>query len=67
MTMENNYKVNLLVIEKNRPAVVVIAQSSDHEATDYSGIAQKLQGYGVQALAVIGPVPQWQDTMPAVR
>ena len=52
-------------IKENRPELVVIAQSSDHENTDYSGIAKRLRGYGVSKLIVIGPVPQWHPTLPS--
>ncbi|SHN29953.1 Peptidoglycan/LPS O-acetylase OafA/YrhL, contains acyltransferase and SGNH-hydrolase domains [Pseudomonas asturiensis] len=53
-------------IETLRPNIVVIAQKDGHDKTDWNGIAIRLKGYGVKHVVLIGPLPQWNPSLPSV-
>ncbi|CAM3359692.1 acyltransferase [Pseudomonas floridensis] len=53
-------------IETLRPNTVVIAQKDGHDRTDWNGIAIRLKGYGVKHVVLIGPLPQWNPSLPSV-
>ncbi|MYN29096.1 acyltransferase family protein [Duganella levis] len=48
------------------PAVVVLAQQKEHEKKDWEALAIKLKSIGVSQIVLVGPVPQWQPSLPAV-
>lgn len=53
-------------ISKVQPKVVIIAQSGKHDETDWNSISQKLTGMGVNKIILVGPVPQWNPSLPKV-
>ncbi|KPX30985.1 MULTISPECIES: acyltransferase family protein [Pseudomonas syringae group] len=53
-------------IERLRPETVVIAQKDGHDKTDWRRIAIRLKGFGVRHVVLIGPLPQWNPSLPSV-
>ena len=53
-------------IEKTKPEIVVIAQRSDYDATDWTELARSLKTLGVRAVLLLGPMPQWQLPLHAI-
>lgn len=48
------------------PEVVIMAQRSQHEKTDWGAIAKKLHSLGVKKVLLLGPVPQWKGRLPLI-
>lgn len=57
-------KVALDNIKKLKPRIVIIAQRNQHDLTDWSEITKYLKELGVFHILLIGPVPQWQPSLP---
>jgi peptidoglycan/LPS O-acetylase OafA/YrhL len=53
-------------IAENRPEIVIVAQQKNHEKTDWQEVARKLKSLGVSQVVLVGPVPQWQPSLPIV-
>lgn len=53
-------------IAENRPEIVIVAQQKNHEKTDWQEFASKLKSLGVSQVVLVGPVPQWQPSLPIV-
>lgn len=53
-------------IERLKPTIVILAQSSHHEEVDWENIAKVLQDKGVKNVIIIGPVPQYKPSLPAI-
>lgn len=53
-------------IEKLRPTVVVLAQESMHDRTDWQKLYNTIYELGVRHVILIGPVPQWRPSLPSV-
>lgn len=53
-------------IEALRPDIVVIAQKDGHDKTRWNDIATRLKSYGVKHIVLIGPLPQWNPSLPSV-
>ncbi len=53
----------LAAIKEHRPAVVVLAQQSRHESTDWNALAKTLLSYGVQHIVLVGPCPEWMPNL----
>lgn len=51
-------------ITRLKPKIVVMAQRYDHDKNHYNMIVQRLLDIGVKKIVIIGPVPQWQPTLP---
>ncbi|GIU38119.1 acyltransferase [Shewanella hafniensis] len=51
-------------IEKLQPSLVIMAQRCDHDKNHYEDIVQHLKSLGVKHVVIIGPVPQWQPSLP---
>lgn len=66
--MACNYsnKTALDSIQAVRPDVVVIAQKDDHDKTRWDEIAARLKSYGVKQVVLMGPLPQWNPSLPSV-
>ena len=61
------YKANkyaLQAIKEVKPSIVIMAQIWKHEWTDFSNIANILKRNGVDHVVLIGPVPQWEPSLP---
>jgi peptidoglycan/LPS O-acetylase OafA/YrhL len=50
-------------IRELKPDVVILAQASSHEDTDFDGIIAWLGSVGVKHVVLIGPVPQWHPDL----
>ncbi|MYN17691.1 acyltransferase family protein [Rugamonas sp. FT107W] len=53
-------------IAENRPEIVIVAQQKNHEKTDWQEFASTLKSLGVSQVVLVGPVPQWQPSLPIV-
>jgi hypothetical protein len=53
-------------VERLRPDAVFLAQATQHEQTDWDALAQRLLRFGAKRVVLIGPVPQWRPSLPAV-
>ena len=60
----NNRAVS--AIRELSPDVVVLAQMSGHESTDWEGMADGVRALGAKNVVLIGPAPQWQPSLPLV-
>lgn len=59
-------RANRFAIEKIaevKPDAVILAQSVDHQSTDFAALAARLKGIGVRQVILVGPVPQWQPSL----
>ena len=61
---DNSNKVALESIAKIKPYVVIIAQHDHHELTDWKEIVSTLKNYGVKSVIIMGPLPQWDPSLP---
>ena len=52
-------------IKKFKPARVFVAQSQDHELTDWFEVARFVEANQGE-LVLIGPVPQWRPSLPVI-
>lgn len=52
-------------IKKHKPARVFVAQSEDHELTDWFEIGRFVQANQGE-LVLVGPVPQWRPSLPII-
>jgi hypothetical protein len=53
-------------IAKTKPELVVMAQRSDYDATNWTDLAQRLRAHGAKAVLLLGPVPRWQQPLHAI-
>jgi len=53
-------------ISSLRPDVVILAQMSGHERTDWESIAAKAVALGAKQVVLVGPVPVWRPSLPEV-
>ncbi|WP_162504370.1 acyltransferase family protein [Aeromonas veronii] len=51
-------------IEKLQPRLVIMAQQHDHDKNHYEEIVKRLTELGVKHIVIVGPVPQWQPSLP---
>lgn len=63
---DHSNKIALESIKELRPSVVVIAQVTNHDLTDWNEITEKLKGYGVKKVLLIGPISQWSPSLPKI-
>lgn len=65
-TCNTSNALALQEIARVRPRVVIMAQQNSHELTDWNEIARHLKTLGVKEVILVGPVPQWQPSLPIV-
>lgn len=53
----------LRTVQAHQPALVVLAQRSAHDATDWQALARTLKAHGAQAVLLLGPVPEWTQPL----
>ncbi|MEB0222179.1 SGNH hydrolase domain-containing protein, partial [Pseudomonas sp. AB12(2023)] len=63
-----NYSNNTALdsIRTVQPDVVLIVQKDDHDKTDWSKISARLKSYGVKHVVLVGPLPEWNPSLPSV-
>jgi peptidoglycan/LPS O-acetylase OafA/YrhL len=49
-----------------KPAVLIVAQQSHHELTDWEALAAEARRLGAQRVVVVGPVPSWTPSLPEI-
>lgn len=65
-TCNYSNRVALDAIARLKPEVVVIAQKDQHDKTHWNDIAARLRQLGVRHVVLMGPLPQWSPSLPAV-
>lgn len=50
-------------IKRLKPEVVIVAQKDLHESTDWNAFAKLLHGIGVIKVILVGPAPQWNQSL----
>lgn len=58
----NDFALN--EIHRLKPDLVIMAQQQNHDKNDYAGIVNHLSSIGIKNIVLIGPVPQWQPSLP---
>jgi hypothetical protein len=53
-------------IKALKPRVLILAQQSRHEATDWEALAGEAHRLGVERVIVVGPAPMWTPSLPEV-
>ena len=53
-------------IGRLRPALVILAQSGDHAATDWEAFARRVLALGAAHVLVVGPNPVWRPSLPRI-
>lgn len=53
-------------IAELKPEVVILGQRLLHEKTDWAALSARLLALGVKQVVLVGPVPQWQPSLPLV-
>lgn len=51
-------------IKRLKPSVVIMAQRYDHDKNNYDVIIEHLSMLGIKNIIIVGPVPQWQPSLP---
>lgn len=54
------------VVLDNKPDIVILGQRGWHEKNDWKNTIDKLYSMGVSKVIVIGPLPQWKPSLPAI-
>ena len=49
-----------------KPDVLIVAQFSGHEATDWQALTDRVRALGVKRVVLVGPVPLWLPSLPEV-
>lgn len=49
-----------------QPKVLVIGQQGGHDQEDWLAFAKQVKALGVEHVMLVGPVPQWRPSLPAV-
>lgn len=53
-------------IAELKPELVILAQRSAHDATDWTAVAARLRELGAKNVLVVGPAPEWAPSLPEV-
>lgn len=61
---DHSNQVAIQSIIKLQPRIVIIAQANNHDKTNWNTITQKLLSNGVSKVILIGPISQWQQSLP---
>lgn len=56
----------LATVKRLRPDTVILAQQRDHETTDWLTFARVLKDAGARRVVLIGPLPDWEPSLPQV-
>lgn len=61
---DRSNKAAINEIKRLNPNVVIMAQRYNHDKNHYDLIVDKLFKIGIKNIVIIGPVPQWQPSLP---
>ncbi|MEI8613995.1 acyltransferase family protein [Shewanella sp. PP-He15 brown] len=61
---DRSNKAAIDAIARLKPSVVIMAQRYDHDKNHYEKIVEHLTTLGIKHIMLIGPVPQWQPSLP---
>jgi hypothetical protein len=61
---EKSNQVAIDAITRLKPDVVILAQKNNHDKNDYKKIVGVLADLGIRNVIIIGPVPQWEPSLP---
>jgi len=63
---DHSNKLALESIEELKPALLIIAQKTNHDKTDWQALYNALSGMGVEKVLLVGPISQWSPSLPKV-
>ncbi|MGL5039094.1 MAG: SGNH hydrolase domain-containing protein [Aeromonas sp.] len=61
---DRSNKAAIDAIARLKPSVVIMAQAGNHDKNDYDKIIEHLSKLGIKHIVLVGPVPQWQPSLP---
>lgn len=61
---EKSNQVAIDAITRLKPDVVILAQKNNHDKNNYKKIVGVLADLGIRNIIIIGPVPQWEPSLP---
>lgn len=61
---DRSNKAAIDAIATLKPSVVIMAQRDFHDKNNYDKIVEHLAKLGIDHIVLIGPVPQWQPSLP---
>lgn len=61
---DRSNKAALDAITRLKPRLVIMAQRYDHDKNHYDVIVEHLSKLGIKNIVIVGPVPQWQPSLP---
>ena len=64
MSCDRSNTFTLKEIKRLMPEVVLMAQAHSHENNEYQKIVETLKMIGIKHVILVGPVPQWQPSLP---
>ncbi|MCU8069538.1 SGNH hydrolase domain-containing protein [Shewanella sp. SM32] len=64
MACDRSNKAAIDAIARLKPSVVIMAQRYDHDKNHYEKIVEHLTTLGIKHIMLVGPVPQWQPSLP---
>jgi hypothetical protein len=59
-------RYGLDLVRRTRPDLVLLVQRARHEVRDWDAIAARIEAAGAKGVVVIGPVPQWEESLPGL-
>ena len=62
--LSNQFAVEQM--KKLVPELLILAQSTNHEDTDWQRIADYAHAQGIRRVVLVGPTPQWHPSLPQV-
>jgi hypothetical protein len=61
---ENSDRYAMRAISELKPEVVILAQSGQHEETDWAKQTARIIELGAHTVLVVGPSPTWEPSLP---
>jgi hypothetical protein len=61
---ENSDRYAMKTISDVKPQIVILAQSGQHEETDWAKLTARVLELGAQQVLIVGPSPTWEPSLP---
>ena len=61
---DRSNKAAIDAIARLKPSMVIMAQRDFHDKNHYDKIVERLAKLGIKNIVLVGPVPQWQPSLP---